>query len=74
LLSFEVIKFIGGKLVDKLEGLLLPMVHGRKKDGVERDVVFADELDKFCMRIAPVITFQASELLFFGPTLWSRRL
>ena len=53
--SFEIEKLVSGKLIDEFVGDILPHDHGGEKDGVERDIVFSDELDVVGFGVEPVV-------------------
>ena len=65
--AFEIIKLVGREFVDKFIGLILAHDHGRKEDGMKRDVIFADEIDEFGLWIKPIIFPSFGFTYFFGP-------
>ncbi len=52
---FQIVKFIGGKLIDEFVRGVLSHDHRGKKHGVEWDVVFADELDVVGLGVEPIV-------------------
>ena len=48
-------ELVGRDLVGKFIGQILPHEHRREKDRVERNIVFADELDEFGLRVEPKV-------------------